>query len=463
MKRFTNYIWAVVVLAALCQPVAYGQQQAPPTAPPASGGGSQGAPSQEPASPVRSMPTTVTGGLAPNVGDSGDVHSQITAGVQYSELFDSNFGNSSGGAGWDEISTIGGHFDLHRIGAGTTLSLSYAGGGYIDPKNSGNDSTYHALTIAEAMQFRRWTLSLVDSFSYLPASSFGFGGAGGSSSPFLGITLLNPNVLPGQGILSGPANRFSNTAFAQVSYLASQRSTWTFGGSYGLLHFTNPGFLNSVEYDFSVGYNYVLTSKDTIGFSYQFDATRFSPALASINNHTISVNYGHHISRQLALQLGVGPQLNDYVPVSGPSLGLHVQYSVSAGLSYLHGRTATGLSFSHGVTGGAGILIGANTDTVSVSASHPMGRYSSISGSFGVSQNTSLAQANVAGSSYTSEYVNVGVTRGLGRQASVFANYSLIHQSTNVGPCLTAVCGPQFTRHQIFVGFGWDMRPVALR
>ena len=269
MKRFMNYSWAALVLTALSLPVASAPQQTPPpTTPPASGAGSKGAPQQEPASPVQSLPPTVTGGLAPNVGDSGDVHNQITAGVQYSELFDSNFGSSSGTTSWDAISTIGGHLDLHRYGAGTALSLSYSGGGYIDPKNSGNDSTYHAFTVSDALQFRRWTLDLVDSFSYLPQSSFGFGGAGGGGSPFLGITLLNPNVLPGQGILSGPANRFSNTVFAQGSYFASQRSTWTFCGSYGLLHFTNPGYLDSAEYDFSAGYNYLLTVNDTIGFSY---------------------------------------------------------------------------------------------------------------------------------------------------------------------------------------------------
>ena len=172
MKRFTNCIWASLVLAVLCLPVAHAQQQAPPpTAPPASGSGSQSAPQQEPASPVMSLPPTVTGRLAPSVGDSGDVHSQINAGFQYSELFDSNFGNSSGSGtpGWDAISTFGGHFDLHRAAGSSALTLNYTGGAYLDPKNSGNDSTYHAFTASEALQFRRWTLTFVDSFSYLPA------------------------------------------------------------------------------------------------------------------------------------------------------------------------------------------------------------------------------------------------------------------------------------------------------
>ena len=464
MKRFTNYIWAALVLAALCLPVASAPQQAPPpSAPPPSGAGSKGAPQQEPASPVMSLPPTVTGGLAPNVGDSGDVHNQITAGVQYSELIDSNFANSSGSSGWDAVSTIGGHFDLHRAAASTALTLNYTGGGYIDPRNSANNSMYHAFTASESLIFRRWSLALVDSFSYLPESSFGFGGAGGGGSPFLGITLLNPNEIPGQGILSTLSSRVSNTAFAEVSYTASPRSAWTFSGSYGLLHFTTPGYLDSADYGFSAGYNYVLTYKDTIGFSYQFDATRFSPALASINNHTISVHYGRYISKELSLQLGAGPQLNDYVPVIGPSLGMHVQWSANAGLSYLHGRTSTSVSFVHGVTGGAGILVGANTDTVSVGVSHPLGRYSLVSGSFGVSRNSSLAQALVTSSTYNSEYASVGFSKGLGPQASLIANYTLIHQTTNSGPCLVAVCGPQFTRNQIYVGFSWSMRPVQLR
>lgn len=461
MKQFTKLFWASLVSTALCLPVAYAQ--APPTTPSASSAGSQGVPQKEPASPVVGATPTITGGLAPTVGDSGDVHSQLTFGLQYSELFDSNFANISGNSGWDEISTIGAHFDLHRTGAGSALTLSYSGGGYIDPKNSANDSSYHQATASETLQFRRWTLELVDSFSYLPQSSFGFGGAGGGGSPLLGITLLNPDVIPSQGILTGAANRLSNTAYAQASYSSSQRTAWTFSGSYGLLHYTDAGFLNSADYGFSAGYNYQLTGKDIIGFSYQFDGVRFSPTTASINNHTINFNYGRHISNQLSFQVAAGPQLNDFVPVVGPSTGVRVAWNANAGLSYLHGRTMTNVSYLHGVTGGGGILVGATTDTGSVTVSHPLGRSSSISGSAGISRNSSLPQASVLGTTFDSQYASAGFTRKLGQQASLFANYYLTHQTANAGPCTTAACGPQFIRHQIYVGFSWDMRPYPLR
>src|SRR5579864_3524854 len=362
MKRITNLVGAVLVLAVVCLPGAHAQQQTtPPTntqTPPA---GSQGGSQKEPASPVLGVVPTITGGLAPNVGDSGSTQSQIKAGVQYSELFDSNFQNSNGTAGWNAISTFGGYFDLQRSGANSAQLFSYSGGAYIDPKDSSFDSSYHQLQASETLQFRRVTLQLVDSFSYLPQSSFGFSGGGLGGSPFLGITLLNPELIPGQGILTTNANRLSNTALVQGQYASSQRTAWTFSGSYGLLHFTSPGFLNSADYGFSAGYNYQLTARDVIGASFRFDALRFSPAVASLNNSTINVNYGRHISDQLMFQAGFGPQLSQYNPVGIPTTATRFTWNLNTGLSYLHGHTTTSVFFVHGVTGGAGILVGATT------------------------------------------------------------------------------------------------------
>ena len=319
MKRLTHIGSALFVLAVVCLPAAHARQQTtPPTDTQTPPGTGQGGQQKEPASPVLGVVPTITGGLSPNVGDSGSTQSQIKAGVQYSELFDSNFQNSNGTAGWNAISIVGGYFDLQRSGANSAQLFSYSGGAYIDPKNSAFDSSYHQLQASETLQFRRLTLQLVDSFSFLPQSSFGFGGGGFGGSPFLGITLLNPEFIPGQGILTTNAGRLSNSALVQAQYASSQRTVWTFSGSYGLLHFTSPGFLNSAEYGFSAGYNYQLTARDIIGASFLFDALRFSPALASLNNSTINFNYGRHITDELMFQVGAGPQLSQFNPVGAP-------------------------------------------------------------------------------------------------------------------------------------------------
>jgi hypothetical protein len=464
MKRLTHLIWALLVLAVVCPSAAHAQQQTGPVTdtqtPPAS---SQGGAQKEPASPVQGVVPTITGGLAPNVGDSGSTQDQMKAGVQYSELFDSAFQNSNGTAGWNAISTIGGYFSVQRSGANTALLLSYTGGAYIDPKDSAFDSSYHSVQASETLQFRRLTLQFVDSFSFLPQASFGFGGGGYGGSPFLGITILNPGLLPGQGILSNAANRLSNTVLAQAQYATSQRTAWTFSGSYGLLHFTTPGFVDSADYGFSAGYNYQLTARDVIGASFLFDALRFSPAVASLNNSTINFNYGRHISNELMFQVGVGPQLSQFNPVGLPSTGTRVAWNLNAGLSYLYGHTTTNISYVHGVTAGAGILIGATTDMVTVSVSHPFGAYTTVTGSLGATQNGSLPQAVGTAASYNTLYATIGLTRKLGQNASLFTTYNLTRQTTNAGACTGAGCGPQILRHQIYVGFSWDMQPKPLR
>ena len=464
MKRLTHLVSALLVLAVVCPSAAHARQQTPPsTGTQTTPTGSQSTAQKEPASPVLGVVPTITGGIAPNVGDSGDTQNQLKAGVSYSELFDSNFQNSNGTSGWNAISTIGGHLDLLRTGANTSLLFSYSGGAYIDPKDSTFDSSYHQFQASETLQFRRLTLQFVDSFSYLPQASFGFGGAGIGGSPFLGITIVNPSLLPGQGILSTSANRVSNSVLAQAEYATSQRTAWTFTGNYGLLHFTSPGFLDSADYGFSAGYNYQLTARDVIGASYVFDALRFSPALATLNNSTINFNYGRHITDQLMFQAGIGPQLSQYNPTGVPSTGTRFAWNLNAGLSYLRGHTTTNVAFVHGVTEGAGVLVGATTSTVTVGVSHPFGAYTTLSGSFGVSQNSALPQAVGIGTSYTTEYATIGLTRKLGQNASIFTTYNLTRQTTNGVPCTGAACGPQVLRHQIYVGFSWDMQPKLLR
>jgi hypothetical protein len=460
MKRFTKFVGAVLVLAVVCLPIANAKQQTTPPpdtqTPPA---GAQ----KEPASPVQGVVPTITGGLAPNVGDSGDTQNQIKAGFNYSELFDSNFQNSNGTAGWNAVSSFGGHVDLKRSGANTALSFSYTGGAYIDPKDSAFDSSYHQFQASETLQFRRMTVQFVDSFSFLPQSSFGFGGGGIGGSPFLGITIVNPALLPGQGILTTAANRLSNSFLGQVQYSASARTAWTFSGSYGLLHYTGPGYLNSADYGVSAGYNYQLSARDVIGASYEFDAIRFSPAVASLNNSTINFSYGRHINNELMFQVGVGPQLSQYNPVGVPSTGTRFAWNLNTGLSYIHGHFSTNVAFVHGVTAGSGILVGATTSMVTVSVSHPLGQYMTLTGSWGASENSALAQAVGSANSYGTEYGTVGLTRKLGQNASVFTTYTYTRQTTNAVPCTGAVCGPNVNRNQIYVGFSWDMQPRALR
>jgi hypothetical protein len=461
MRRITKLMWAPMIAAALCVPGVRAQQQQtpPPTSPVPASGSAQSGQTTQPASPVQSASTTVTGGLAPNVGDSGDTHSQITGGLSFSELFDSDFQNAGGKTGWDELSTIGGHFELHRTGATTDFMVKYVGGGYIDAQNSANDASYHQLEVSETLQFRRWTLTLDDLFNYLPDSSFGFGGSGGG----LGLTLVNPFVPPSQTILTNLGQRLGNTALAQIQYEASPRSAWTFSANYGLLHFVSPGYLDSSNVSVSGGYNYSLSARDVIGVSYVFNAFRFSPALESINSHLVQATYGRHISNRLAFQAGAGPQLYNITPIFGPSEGVQISWGANASLTYQLGQTSLAGNFTHGVSGGSGILTGATTSIATFSASHQFGQWTTLSGSVGYAMNSSLQGIGIAAVSYNGLYASAGISRQLNRSLSINGNYSFSRQGTNNGTCVGAGCADPFLKHQVWVGVTWNMRPVPLR
>ena len=405
---------------------------------------------------------TVTGVVKPVVGEAGDTHSQITGGVRVSELFDSNFQNLSGWNGWDELTSLSGHVELHRMRAGTDLSVRYVGGGYIDTRNSNFDSTYHQFEATDTIQFRRWSLRLDDVFSYLPESSFGFGGDGLGGGVGTGLTYVNPFILPNQSILTNQGKRISNEAVALVQFDATPRSSWTFTGSYGLLHFTNTLNLDSSDTAFSVGYNYQMSPRDVIGFSYVFNAFRFSPAIQSINDSSIQAIYGHHITERLMFQAGAGPDIYSLTALLGPANATHFSWAANASLAYQVGHATLNGSYSHGVTAGAGVLAGSSSNVVQVGASRPFGQFTTAFVSAGYASNGSLPLTNPTTINYRTVNASVGLNRKFSRNLSVYANYNFTHQITNASACVGEGCANPFASNQIRVGFSWDMRPLPL-
>jgi hypothetical protein len=230
-------------------------------------------------------------------------------------------------------------------------------------------------------------------------------------------------------------------------------------GSYGLLHFTDSLNLDSTDTAFSAGYNYQMSARDVIGFSYVFNAFRFNPPIQSINDNAVQAIYGHHISDRLFFQAGAGPDLYTISSFFGTNNGTHSSWVANASLAYQVGHTNLNASYSHGVTGGAGILAGASSNTVQVGASRQFGQLTNVSGAVGYASNGTLPLTTATNITYGSVNASVGINRKISRNLSMSANYSLTYQGTNAAACTGPGCAGAFTSHQIRIGFGWDMRP----
>jgi hypothetical protein len=274
---------------------------------------------------------------------------------------------------------------------------------------------------------------------------------------------VNPFALPSQSILTNLGRRVSNAALAQVQVNATPRSSWTFTGSYGLLHFTDSLNLDSTDSAFSAGYNYQLSPRDVIGVSYAFSAIRFNPQVESINDNSVQIIFGHHISDRLMFQAGIGPDLYSVTPLVGPSNGVQASWAANAGLAYQLSHTTLTAAFSRGVSGGAGILAGSLTNAVVFGVTHQLGRETFLTGTVGFAANKSLPLVAVTSTNYNAVNTALGFSHKLSRSFSVNASYNFTHQGTNAAACSGPGCAGAFLRHQVWIGFSWDINPQPIR
>lgn len=401
-------------------------------------------------------------------------HSYWQPHVDVTTTADSNALSATQKTGWTAWTSLSAGLDIHRISGNSDLSLSYLGGGSISNNGSANNGIVQGLTFQDKLSFRRSTVSLLDQLSYIPEAGFGYAGLGGLNLAGGGTIGLQPGLLPGQSILTARGQRISNTFVTQVDTFLTPRSSLTFLGSYGLMHFFDNGLLNFSNAAFQGGYNYQWTRKDTFAVLYRFNAYRYDNFNQSIDSHTVQVSYGRRITGRLAFQIAAGPQVGLFrTPIStgsGSSGGTgtttssltQIYWSLNTSLTYQLRRTGLGLSYSHGLGGGSGVLGGAVSDTVSGSVSRQLSRTFNGSWNVGFARNRGLAITPLFPSTqtYDSWFSSVNLSHPWGRSMNLFLNYLLQDQNSNSGFCVGATCGTSFVRHQISLGLDWHRQPI---
>jgi hypothetical protein len=250
----------------------------------------------------------------------------------------------------------------------------------------------------------------------------------------------------------------------------------TFVGSYSLLHFFDNGFLNSGEAFFQTGYDYQLTSKDTIALLYRFTALRFSNSNQSINAHVAQVAYGRRITGQLAFHLAAGPEFAFFrTPISTStgapggsttttSSSTAAYWSWDSSMTYRRQQTELALTYDRSVSAGAGILAGAITNQMSGSINSRLSPTLKGTFVFGYARNQGLnvTPRAPAVQSYSYWFSGVNLNRDWGRRTTVFLHYQLQFQNSNASFCVGMTCAQSFVRHTISIGFGWRPRPMSM-
>jgi hypothetical protein len=425
---------------------------------------------QDSTPPLQPDTRPLTGVQIPTLGSPEIRHSYWVPGFQYANMIQSTALNQANAAGWNSTSYIIGNVSLLQSWRNSQLFVNYSGGGDFSIGSSQGNGYYHLLTLVQAFEWQRWQLTLFNQFSYLPESSFGFGVGTGISIPGVGGSLGPPQTdvqniyQPNQGIFTSFGTRYSNSLTTQAVYAFGPRSSINVAGSYGILRFLEAGNVNSDDTIFNVGYNYSLSKKDTIGVLYRFTAYRYPGNPQALNDHVVQAAYGRKITGRLTLQLFGGPEITTFrVPVGSESH--QVRGSGGATLNYAWGPSNLSLTYNHGLSNGSGIRIGSSTDQVQTRLVRRLSRYWEGSTNFGYTRNSSLGNSGVSQNTqtYNSYYVGGGLSRPLGRDASVSLAYTAQIQASNQAVCAAGTCKTSYTQHQITLGFSWHARPFILR
>ncbi len=405
----------------------------------------------------------LTGVQTPSLGTPEFRHSYWVPGFQVATTAQSGGNNGN----WFDTTYLAGNLSLSEAWAHSHLALNYSGGGYFSTEGNQGNGAYQQLGLVQSFHWSRWQLDFFDEFAYLPTSQFGFGGLSNIGTPGIGGSLspgapgLGGNFVPDQTVLASNGPRYSNSFATQANFLTSPRGSITLVGSYGILRFSNPGNIDNDDIVGSIGYNYAISRKDTIGVLYRFTGYHFSGLPQAIGDHVFNAAYSRKVTGRLAISLFGGPEITNFrIPIGTKTDNLGVSFGASA----LYGlqRGGVTLSYTHGTTGGSGVVAGATGDDLTASATRQLTRQWNARGNFGYGRTHGFTRNTISASSFNSFYFGAGLDHPLGRNALLSFGYTgyVVHESD---VACGGVCSSTFTQHQIAVGFQWHSRPFVLR
>jgi hypothetical protein len=431
------------------------------------------------ADPQKLAPDTraLTGIQDLSIGMPRTTHSYWQPHVDLVSTVDSNPLNAKGMNGWTSWTSFNGGIDLHRNAENSAMTLSYFGGGSLSNDGNSSNGVVQGLNLSEKLTYRRYTISFLDQFLYAPQTALGSSGIpGGSTLSGGGTPGLGGGYAPGQLVLTSRGQRVTNATDAEVDAFLSARTSLTFVAGYSLLDSFDNDLLNYGNVILSAGYNYQMSRANTLGLSYQFSSFNYSNFNQAIKTNTVLVSYGRRITGRLAFQLAGGPDIaflrTPITPPAGTTGGTgsgstssttQVYGSFNTSLQYQLRRVGMTAAYSHGVSGGSGVLAGSVADTVTGSVNSQLSRTFSVGWNVGYSRNKGLAVSGTttAGQAYDYWFTGANLNHPWGRSMNVFLSYQLQYQTSSATLCTPgAICPTSLTRNQISFGFGWHRQPI---
>jgi hypothetical protein len=357
------------------------------------------------------------------------------------------------------------HFYTYYDG-GETFNIGFGG---LAPATGITSPHYqfHNLVVTQEANWSRWHVLLRDNFAASPGATFtgqGMGGPGlvaqNSASMGSSMSNLGQAFIPSETINTGDAMRYENSILGQAEYSFSRRSSFTFAGSYGLLHFTGAGYVSSGMINAQAGYDYLLDRSNSIAILGSYGKIDYTGTGISTSDYMAALAYGRRITGRLAFQVSAGPQRI----VSSGTTGLGGSNlwfaSVNSSLTYERRRSGVALNYLRGLSQGSGVFQGSTGNTISGAGHYQFTRFWTGTVNGGYSLNNSLPSASAASARFDNWFIGGNIGRQVGLHAQVNFNYGLTKQNSP-SPCPVVSCGVAGYQQTFGMSVNWHLRPAG--
>ncbi len=475
--------WACwLALWMLAMPAVWAQETGdasppPPTTAPASAPQQTAPPTNPPINPMDNPP--ISGLDVPSLEPEAGPKNFWQPALHFSESADTNVQETLGSGGtFTSVTRALASLALQREWNRDKLTLEYEGGAaYYNASGVGVRSVQQ-FDVEQRVGWQRGHFGIQNSFNYLPEGTFGaaygsmngLGGilSGGSSPVFFGGGAF--------GSL-GQVPRIMNLTLADVEEDLSPKSSLTFAGGYGLLHFTGDqtvlgpdftpiGFIGNSQVTAQAGYSRVLGPHDQGALVYGYQGFNFSATGLGFHSHVVQVMWGHRISGRMDFLVGIGPQVTQ-ITIDGLQNN-SVGVAGRASLRYRFPQTSLHLSYDHYNTAGSGFFAGQKSDVLRFGAVRPLGRLWSVQTDAGYAYNQRL-QATPTGvgvdaAIYGYGFAGAALHRMFTRNLHGYLSYQFDDLYFNQGSCVAGVAGCQriSQRHVATIGIDWSPKPIRM-
>jgi hypothetical protein len=336
------------------------------------------------------------------------------------------------------------------------FNLTYSGGDMWTIAGASEGSgVYQHLLASQGFLGRKWAFTVSDNVSYLPqAATTGFSGI-----PGVGSLPASPGE-PVQPILTLNTRSINNSVNPSYSYHLDHATTVSVGGGYDILRFPDGNGLEVNSLQVSPQVERRLDARNSLTGQYAFSRFTYTQYAFAMGTQSALFGYQRTWNRRLKTTFALGPEWAH--SSNSAAIPSSTNLTANANASYAARSMTVTVSYSKASTGGAGVTTepGTHVQDVNGALSRQFGRNLSLTGTGSYMRTVGLKNLGAANGAINGVFGGVAATRQLGRYISVFANYTVIKQSSGAALPANAISG---LSQVVAFGIGYAPREIHLK